>query len=76
MSTINVHSIALERSILKELMMSGNSAVEQASSVLGTYLEHFYDDNRRNIYKTILDLYEENRNITSMIVFEKLKSSG
>ena len=76
MSTINVHSIALERSILKELMMSGNSAVEQATSVLGTYLEHFYDDNRRNIYKTILDLYEENRNITSMIVFEKLKSSG
>ena len=76
MSTINVHSIALERSILKELMMSGNSAVEQASSVLGTYLEHFYDDSRRNIYKTILDLYDENRNITSMIVFEKLKSSG
>ena len=76
MSTINVHSIALERSVLKEMMMSGNSAVQQATSVLGTYLEHFYDENRRNIYKAILDLYEENRNITSMIVFEKIKSSG
>jgi hypothetical protein len=49
MSTIVVNSIALERSILKEIMQSGNAAMDVVASILGASSDHFYDELRRNI---------------------------
>lgn len=76
MSTIVVNSIALERAILKEIMQSGNAAMDVVATILGANSDHFYDELRRNIYAAIVLLYEENRNINSIIVFEKLKAIG
>lgn len=76
MSIIVVNSVALERGILKEIMQMGNASMDIAASTLGNCSEHFYDELRRNIYTAIVSLYEEDRNINSMIVLEKLKSTG
>lgn len=50
--------------------------MDASTSILGDVVDCFYDDTRKNIYKSMLALYNENRDIGQMLVFEKLKSMG
>lgn len=74
MSLIGLHSITLERGILKSILKNGASALDIAAPLLGSGERHFLDEIRQNIYDTLIELYNSNANIGTSLVFEKIKS--
>src|SRR5258708_722397 len=71
-SSIHVppHSIEAEISVLGALILDKDAVIAVAEFLQAG---HFYDDRHREIYETIISLYEERATIDLLTVAEKLK---
>ncbi len=67
------YSVEAEQSVLGAIIMEPSSLL-QVSSFLRT--EHFYIPQHKEIYKTLISMFEMSRNIDYVTLLERLKDSG
>jgi len=65
------HSLEAERSILGAMLLDRDAVIAVVEFLRG---EHFYDDKHRDIFESMLDLYQEREPIDVVTVTERLKS--
>ena len=71
--TVQCHSLALERSILNTILRKGAIMLEESNNILKGDGTHFYIPEHQIIYNAMCVLYDNKRNVDSIILNEHLK---